>query len=127
MNDEIFMAACQQMQIESNETTYDTVTIIYKWLGKHFDIIQSIPTYNAQKIAFIGNANFLAIANNRNDRGESNIFSTVFKYDLDKEEFLLHQNIATKSARDVKFFSFVVENFRETFLVVANHYDEGIC
>lgn len=126
-NDEMFLAVCQQMQIRSNQTIYDTTTFVYKWLGGHFDIIQQLSTYNAQKIVInrIGNANFLAIANNRNDRGETNIFSEIFKYDLDSQQFLPHQKIATKSAKDVRFFNFVVENFRETFLVVANYYDEG--
>lgn len=121
------MAASQQMQIESNQTIYETPTLIYKWLGQHFDIIQNLTTYNPQKIATfqIGNSDFLAIANNRNDRGESNIFSEIFKYDLDAQQFLSHQKIATKSARDIAFFGFAVENFRETFLVVANYLDGG--
>lgn len=116
------------MQIESNQTIYESATLIYKWLGQHFDIIQNLTTYNAQKIATIqiGNSHFLAIANNRNDRGESNIFSEIFKFDLDAQEFLPHQRIATKSARDIAFFDFTVENLKETFLVVANYLDGGI-
>lgn len=123
----MFLAVSQQMQIKSNQTIYDTTTIVYKWLGGHFDIVQELPTYNAQNLAIniIGNANFLAVANKRNDRGASNIFSEIFKYDLDSQQFLPHQKIATKSASDVAFFTFVVEKFRETFLIVANYYDEG--
>lgn len=126
-NSEIFLAVAQAIQIRTNETSYDTTTVIYKWLGEHFDIIQELPSYHPQKLAFIqiGNTNFLAIANNRNDRGESNIFSEIFKYDLQTQQFLSHQRIATKSAKDVKFFSFTVENFRETFMIIANYYDEG--
>lgn len=123
----MFLAVAQQMQITSNHTVYDTTTIVYKWLGAHFDIVQELPTYNAQNLAInrIGNAHFLAVANKRNDRGASNIFSEIFKYDLDAQQFLPHQKIATKSASDVGFFNFVVENFSETFLIVANSYDEG--
>lgn len=115
------------MQVAPNQTTYETTTLVYKWLGGHFDIISQLNTYNAQKLAAfqVGNAHFLAVANGRNDRGESDIFSEIFKYDLDAQTFLPHQRIATKSARDIKFFGFVVENFRETFLVVANYFDEG--
>lgn len=121
------MAACQQLTKSNESISYETNTIIYKWLGEHFDIIQELSTYNAQRLAVtqIGNANFLAIANNRNDRGETNIFSEIFKYDLDSEKFLPHQRIATKAAIGVVFFNFVFEDFRDTFLIVANSYDEG--
>lgn len=121
------MAVSQEMQIISNQTSYETTTLVYKWLGEHFDQIQSLITYNAQKIATfnIGNSHFLAIANSRNDRGERNIFSEIFKYDLDTQSFLPHQRIASKSAMDIKFFGFIVENFQETFLVIANYFDEG--
>lgn len=121
------MAACQQMQIKSNETSYEASTFVYKWLGKDFHAIQQFTTYNAQKIATfrIGNSHFLAVANNRNDRGESNVFSEVFKYDLEEQKFVPHQRIASKSANDVKFFGFAVEHIRESFLVIANYFDEG--
>lgn len=118
------MAICQ----ETDGLSYETNMTVYKWLGKHFDIVQQLPTYSAQKLtAFhLGNSYFLAVANKRNDRGESNIYSEIFKYDLDSQQFVPHQRISTKSASDIKFFCFNVENVREAFLIVANNFDEEL-
>lgn len=121
------MAVAEQLQNNSGNITYEVQTTIYKWLGEHFDIMQNITTYNAQILTpfTIGKSHYLAVANNRDDRGETQIYSEIFKYDLDMDKFVSHQRILTKAARDIKFFCFLVENVKESFLIVANYFDQG--
>lgn len=64
---EIFMAVAQG-QID---TSSPDKILIYKWLGKHFDEVQSIVGYKSRKlIAFrIGHIQFLAVANYKDESG----------------------------------------------------------
>lgn len=122
------MVITQEMTKNTNGAiSYEVKTPIYKFLGKYFDIVHYIQTYGAKRVAAFntGNSYFLAVANSRNNEDKTNIHSEIFKYDLDSGEFRPHQKILTKAANDIKHFYFKLDDVRETFLAVANHYSEG--
>lgn len=75
MND-IFLAITQKTSNYPNENRPKIQ--IYKWLGRHFDIIQYIDTFEPRKIIEfkIGHIQYLAVANHRDSSGnfENKIF-----------------------------------------------------
>lgn len=73
INDEIFMSVAQFMSNRSGNIHYKVEIPIYKWMGRHFDSMQTIHGTGAKKIvAFELNLNhFLAIANFRDDKGKA--------------------------------------------------------
>lgn len=77
---EIFMAITQKMSVNETGITYEVKSPIYKWLGKHFDIINYIDTYYAKKIVSfkIGTVQYLAVANFKNNRGNYVSIAIIF-------------------------------------------------
>lgn len=51
---------------------YEIEMPIYRWLGKHFDVMDSIPTSNPRKItAFtVNDLTYVAVANFQNNNGK---------------------------------------------------------
>ncbi|XP_075234903.1 closca isoform X2 [Lycorma delicatula] len=118
----VFLAAATNM---IGNFQLNTESYVYKWLDTYFDKIDSvIKTYNPKSITpfTIGSTMYLAIANYQNDKGETDIDSEIYRYNLDKETFLLHQKIRTHAAMDIKYFFFEKGYQKESFLVVANHF-----
>lgn len=129
---EIFMGIVQQYkEAESKKLSCGAQSMIYKWLGGHFDMIQHINTTCAVRLTpfTIGKSRFIAIAN-QGDDGTSDTFSEIFKYDLAKEKFVSYQKIATRGANDIKFFGFRStagpERSQDYYIVIANMYSKGM-
>ena len=57
--------------------TFAADTLVYKWLGEHFDIIQRLPTSGAKAAtSFTVDSNqYLVVANHIDDQGESSVAS----------------------------------------------------
>lgn len=110
-------------------------------MGKHFDIVNQITTYSPKMLtAFqIGSFNFLAVANYKNDHGilsrvfkfydykltynllgETEIYSDIYRYDMNDEKFVLHQRLLTVGAIDIKYFCFTKGFEKESFLIVSS-------
>lgn len=74
----MFLAITLEMYQAEEEIIYEIDSPIYKWLGKHFDVVQHLRTYGARCITpfIIKNSHFLAVANFQNNHGSysSNIF-----------------------------------------------------
>ncbi|XP_071538218.1 uncharacterized protein [Panulirus ornatus] len=89
----------------------------------------SVPTKHAMGVdAFeIQSRRFLAVANHKDDKGNVEIDSQIFVYDLERSKFRSFQRIRTSGARDWTAFSFVSGPDAEYFLAVANEYklDKG--
>lgn len=73
-----YMVVASEFTNTSGELSYAADTLVYKWLGEHFDIIQRLPTSGARAVtAFTIDSNqYLVVVNHVNDLGESP--STVF-------------------------------------------------
>lgn len=63
------MAVAQFMKEDAPGTRLEADTPIYKWQGRHFDLIQFIGTSGVLKISHfsVEDVHFLAVANSRSD------------------------------------------------------------
>ncbi|XP_018568702.1 uncharacterized protein LOC108908983 [Anoplophora glabripennis] len=122
----MYMAIAQYMKEGTSGTVLETYTPIYKWQGRHFDLIQFIGTAGVRKVSHfsVEGVHFLAVANSKSDDAET--YSEIFKYDVEREMFLPFQRIRTYGCRDIKAFKIPLEEEEEEhFLVVANTGEEG--
>ncbi|KRT79232.1 hypothetical protein AMK59_8137 [Oryctes borbonicus] len=108
---------------EKENSTYTSTCLIYKWLGRYFDEVNhEITTYGSRSVtAFsVGSLDFMAIANYKDDEGQTGIYSEIFKYNVDTERYEPHQKLFTNGAVDILFFSLKYYGLEEAYLVVAN-------
>jgi hypothetical protein len=129
IHNDVYMSVAQFMSNKTGNIHYEIELPIYKWLGGHFDLVQIIPSKGATRVApFVAdNSHFLAIANFRDDRGQTRIYSQIYKYDYHGEKFELYQNILTRACNDIKVFSLSHDRRKDVFLVVANSHEKGNC
>ena len=122
VHDEIYLAVAQ---FKSDRSGLEVP--IYKWLGKHFDLVQRLGATGARKITHfvIDGASFLAVANFKNSENKTRIYSDVYKYEYHVEKYELYQRILTQACSDIQVFTFRSDRKKDTFLVVANSYDFG--
>lgn len=54
-----------------SQKSEETKSIVYRWLGGHFDIIDQLPAVDARKIIefAIGSDRFIIIADHKNEQG----------------------------------------------------------
>lgn len=57
--------------------------------------------------------------------GNTDVHSTIFRYDIHEEKFVHHQDILTHGAIDIKYFCFKQNHVQEIFLVIANSHHLG--
>lgn len=121
------MAFAVERTNTSGEYSFESESPIYKWVGKHFDLLHTVKTYGARKVmAFTtGNSQFLSFANFQDNEEETNIYTEVFKYDLHSEKFVAHQKILSNAATDAKFFCYTLDSAKESFLAIANNFEQG--
>lgn len=112
---------------EHSNASYAADTLVYRWFGEHLDIIQRLPTHGARAVsAFSIDTNqYLAVANHVDDQGDTNIDSVVYRFDMVRERFVVHQQLRTHAAVDVDFFTMNRSRGADNFLVVANNYYKG--
>lgn len=81
INSEIYMSISQNVETIHSISNYETPNTIFKWDGQLFIVFQNIETSSAQKITpfTIGDSNFLAVANYRNNKGICCPIYTAFK------------------------------------------------
>lgn len=101
---------------------------IFKWTGHQFIFIADVQCFDSHHLEFfaIDYEIFLAVANFRDDKGASNIFSYIYKFDVAQRNFVLLQQIFTYAAHDIRYFELELKS--EQFLVVENAYrtfDDG--
>ncbi|XP_046394283.1 uncharacterized protein LOC124162007 [Ischnura elegans] len=125
---EVYMAVAISQVNQSTHISYEAESIIFRWLGEHFDLITTIKTYNARCVTpfKIGSTMYLAVANHMNNHDETDIDSEIFKYNLNEDRFVSHQKIRTHGAMDIKFFSSANKRKREHFIAVANSFEMGL-
>lgn len=97
---------------------------IYKWTGHQFILIDQIACYDSYHIEKfeIDFETFLVVANYRDDAGVSDIFSYIYKYDVNEQTFKEHQKIFTNAAHDIRHFAFEYAGVHDDFLIVENAY-----
>ncbi|KAK3919351.1 Thrombospondin-type laminin G domain and EAR repeat-containing protein [Frankliniella fusca] len=122
-----YLAVATEFSQNSSGISWAADTLVYKWYGEHLDIIQRLPTSGAKAVtAFtIGSNQYLAVVNHIDDSGETNIDSTVYRFDLAREQFVVHQRLRTHAAVDVAFFTMNRARGQDYFLVIANSYYQG--
>jgi uncharacterized repeat protein (TIGR01451 family) len=100
----------------SNGSSANVDSKIYRWDGAGFVEFQSIPTHRANDWEFftIGTNYYLAVANNGNDFGP-NVDSKIYRWD--GISFVDFQSIPTNGAADWEFFT-IGNDF---YLAVANN------
>lgn len=74
------MAVDQFMMEGSQGTKLEVDTPIYKWQGRHFDLIQFVGTSGALKISHfcVEDVHFLAVANSESDNRKLSPWSCVY-------------------------------------------------
>ncbi|GJQ87584.1 hypothetical protein Trydic_g17425 [Trypoxylus dichotomus] len=108
---------------EKENSSYTSTCLVYKWLQRYFDqVSHEITTYGSRSIttSSVGSLDFIAIANYQDDEGQTNIYSGIFKYNIDTERYEPHQKLSTNGAMDINFFSVTYNGLEETYLIVAN-------
>ena len=106
-----------------NGSSYSNHVQIRKWdsAGGSFLEVQKIPSNGAaaaQSFTVAG-VPFLAVANHRDDSGNYNIASKIYKWDDASGMFEVFQNISTSGAMALAAFS--IDGVQH--LAVANHYN----
>ena len=93
-------------------------SIIYKWNGKLFVVVQRIPTKGASHFTFftINDNKYIAVTN-YNDDSTNSIKSVIYKWSGSR--FNKFQEIATEGARGCEVF--IINN--NTFIAFANYYN----
>ncbi|XP_044255131.1 uncharacterized protein LOC123005441 [Tribolium madens] len=127
IHDEVYMSFAQFMTNQSGHIQYEAKIPVYKWLGNHFDLVQNIASKGTRKITpfKVDHVNFLAIANFRDNQGNTRVYSEIHKYDYHLEKYVLYQSILTKACSDIKVFTLSQDDHKkDTFLIVANFYDK---
>ncbi|XP_025829762.1 uncharacterized protein LOC108740183 isoform X2 [Agrilus planipennis] len=122
-NRNLFLGISRKMSLtQDKKINFEVYSPMYQWKGSHFDMVQKIKTYNAQKVLpfSIWDSHYLIYADRRNNKGESNIFSELYKYDIHSGQYVLHQKILTYGVKDVKHFCFFQRNMKEDFLIITN-------
>ena len=93
-------------------------SIIYKWNGKLFVVVQRIPTKGASHFKFFAiNDNKYIAVTNYNDGSTYSIKSVIYKWSGGR--FNKFQEIATEGARGCEVF--IINN--NTFIAFANYYN----
>ena len=96
------------------------------WENNAFQLLlnNKLEVYGAKDIeAFsIHHKSFLAVANSKNDEGETQIDSEIFIYSPTARAFESFQKLRTEAANDWEFFSIGEGLTTEYFLAVANMY-----
>ncbi|XP_060530312.1 uncharacterized protein LOC132704368 [Cylas formicarius] len=98
-----------------------TVTI-YKWLGKHFDLVQSITSSNvAKSIPFsIHGQQFLVLLRSELHTDELESYSHIYKFDPDEMKYVLFQRIFTPNSKNLRYFTSTINGKPEHFFVIDN-------
>ena len=93
-------------------------SIIYKWNGKLFVVVQKIPTKGASLFKFfaINGKKYIAVTN-YNDDSTNSIKSVIYKWS--GSQFNTFQEIATEGARGCEVF--IINN--NTFIAFANYFN----
>ncbi|XP_015834885.2 uncharacterized protein clos isoform X1 [Tribolium castaneum] len=116
MHEEVYMSIANSSQIP-----------VYKWLGNHFDLVQNIASEGTRTITpfRVNQANFLALANFRDNEGNTRVYSEIHKYDYHLDKYVLYQRILTRACSDIKVFTLSQSDHKtDTFLIVANSQDK---
>ena len=98
--------------------TYLKDSLIYKWNGKLFVVVQNLPTKGASHFTFftINGDKYIAVTNFR-DESTYSIKSVIYKWS--GSQFNTFQEIATEGASGSAVF--IINN--NTFIAFANHYN----
>ncbi|XP_022920156.2 putative leucine-rich repeat-containing protein DDB_G0290503 isoform X2 [Onthophagus taurus] len=111
------------MGVSTNKTRLG-VCKVYKWFGRHFDLVDELQSVGASSIgAFtIGSNEFIVVGNQMNEFQQKEMFSYVYKYDLESESYEINQKLATYGVKKIRFVNFMKENF----LVVVNSQKDDV-
>ncbi|XP_071528661.1 uncharacterized protein [Panulirus ornatus] len=101
---------------------YHTTSRLYRWTGLYFDIVQELPGTNPRAVHYFIASKFffLAVANFRNNKGQHNCDSVIYRYSVDMNRYVPFQQILTKGATHFESFTLGVDPRKNTFLAVAN-------
>ncbi|CAH0560860.1 unnamed protein product [Brassicogethes aeneus] len=118
-NEDIFMSI---LNYKNSNNEFETVSPIYKWTDKYFDVIQNIETSGAKTLTpiWINDLHFLAVSNSKRNSGNTKTYSEILKYNTQAEKFIPYQRILTQGCHDIKYFK--IRKTNEFFLAVANTY-----
>lgn len=122
-----YLAVTSEFNDTFGQATYSADTLVYQWYNKHLDIVQRLPTTGARAVtAFtIDDIQYLAVVNHIDDWGNTSMKSVVYRFDLVKLQFVVHQPFETHGGVDVDFFTMDWSRGSDHFLVVANSFYQG--
>nr|XP_053631323.1 uncharacterized protein LOC128687784 [Cherax quadricarinatus] len=106
----------------TTSTTYHTTSRLYQWMGLYFDVLQELPATSPRAVHhfMINNFSFLAVANFKNNKGQHNCHSLVYRYSVDKDRYVPFQQVSTRGATHFQSFTLGTGHVKDTFLAVAN-------
>ena len=118
ISNETFIAFANHYTQQKRELAQSAV---FKWSGQQFVKMQSFQTYAARDVKSfsVNGSTFLAFANHRSRSLQHNINSPIYKWN--GNHFVLFQSVPTRGAAALHPFTMC----SQTFLGVANHYDDG--
>ncbi|XP_030832667.1 adhesion G-protein coupled receptor V1 isoform X3 [Strongylocentrotus purpuratus] len=105
---------------DSSLASYEIMSVVYEWQGGNLVQVQQISSQGATDIqAFtVGSNAYLAIANSRNNAGNTEINSVIYQWSSVTSQFILHQSIPTQGVQSVRVFVTSPEGI--THLALAN-------
>ncbi|XP_041464132.1 adhesion G-protein coupled receptor V1-like [Lytechinus variegatus] len=109
---------------DSSLASYEIMSVVYEWQGGNLVQVQQISTQGATDIqAFtVGSNAYLAVANSRNDVGNTEIDSVwrkrIYQWSSLTSQFVLHQSIPTQGIQSLRVF--ITQPDDVTHLALAN-------
>ncbi|XP_017775972.1 PREDICTED: uncharacterized protein LOC108562216 isoform X2 [Nicrophorus vespilloides] len=121
-NQELHMIVTRYYTKVNDTYNYEVDGLVYKYKNGYFDLVQKIPTVAAIKVQpfVVDKRQYVAIANNRSAVEGEERFTEIFKYDVEKEEFVSFQRIITEEIFDLEAFCFSNTKVTHNFLVIAS-------
>lgn len=102
-----------------------TICTIYKMSAMHFDPIDDLPCQNARVIEFftVHHNLMVFIGNYRENNGTTNTFSSIMRYELNQQRFVLHQKIFTNAITVGRYFFRDQHEQRQHYLFIGNSFE----
>ncbi|KAK9870805.1 hypothetical protein WA026_009763 [Henosepilachna vigintioctopunctata] len=124
VEEEIHMAISNKEDFRnlSNKNENYNKTTIYKWLGSHFDPVQSIYDCVTKLVHFnMENKKFIVVNIDGLYNESPRDYAEIYRYNLQTSQYDIQQRIPLENCKDIKAFSMKKKNGRDFYLAVANY------
>lgn len=106
-------------------TSSPTICTIFRLTETNFNPMDELPCQNARVIEFftVHHDLMILIGNYRENNGTTNTFSTIMRYDLNQQQFVVHQKIFTNAITVGRYFYLDHQEQRQHFLFIGNSFE----